>query len=218
MGSYEVYPQKKAEECTRELDLDVPPYALYAYHINAGRQLSLGPADEKQETCLSAKFEYKNIEIGMDCLYEMEIFGSEPELTEIGDEAKLLFQDRFEEDLPISSGEWEFGLQVPGLVRDSKWEYTKSDADLLDKRTFTAKVESEERGEIDNKIAGRNDLEIRCFLTTEKASRTGHYLAIIGVVPDSETVDTDGFLTDPVEFNPEENRDNIRSLKKVLSA
>lgn len=209
--------REKAEECSEEVNLDTPPYALYAYHLNAGRRLSLEPATEKQGACVDTKVEYKNIEFGRECLMEIEILGSEPELTEVGDKAKSLFQDRLEEDLPISSGEWEFGLQVPGFVRDSEWEYTKSDADLLDKRTFTAEIESEEREEIDNQIAGRNNLEIRCFLTTETASRTGHYLAVIGIVPDSDSVDTDGILTDPVEFNPEEYRDNIRTLKKAIS-
>lgn len=206
----------KAQECSENLGLDVPPYGLYVYHLNAGRRLGVDPAIEKEGACVSLGGDYKIASVRTDCITKIETLATEPDPTEVGEKAKSLFQDRIEEELPISSGEWEFGLKKPGWIGND-WDYTKSGATVLDKRTYTASVDSETREEIDNQFIG-NDLEVRGLLTTEKASRTGHYLATIGVVPDSNSIDTEGWFSDLVEFNPESYRDRIRTLKKAVTA
>ncbi|WP_306059953.1 hypothetical protein [Natronococcus wangiae] len=216
MDSYKVVHKEKAQDCRENLGLDIPPYGLYVYHLNAGRALNLGPALEKEDACVGLKGDYKIGSVGVDCVTRIESLGSEPEPTEVADKVQSLFRDQIEEDLPISSGEWEFGLETPGWFGND-WEYTKSNASLLDKRTFTASIKCEKREEIYNKSFGRNDLDLHAFLTTEKSPSVGHYLASIGLVPDSTSIDTDGFLTDPVEFSPEQYRDNIRTLKKAVS-
>lgn len=210
--------KEKAKECSEKLGLDAPPYSVYIYHLNAGRELDLDSAIEKEGTCIDLGFQYKVGSVNAECVTSIDSFGSEPAPTEVAEKGMSLFQDQLEEDLPISSGEWEFGLKTPGLITESEWEYTKSDAKLLDKKTFTAVIDSEEREEIDDSLVGANDLDVRGLLTTEHASQTGHYVAVIGVVPDSDSVDTEGLFTDPVEFSPEKYRDNIRTLKKSVSA
>lgn len=209
--------EKKSEECREKLGLDIPPFALYVFHLNAGRDLELEPAIEKGDECWNVRMDYGIISVGDECVSKPEWIRSEPDLTEVGEESKTLFQDQFEEDLPISESDWEFGLHKEGLW-DTEWEYTKSGTTLLDKRTFTATVDSKERKEIHDPIHGGNDLDIRCFLTTEEPSGIGNYAAVVGVVPDDDSVDTGITRSDPVEFKPENHRDNMRTLMKAVSA
>lgn len=209
---------EKADDCSEELGLNVPPYGIYVFHLDAGRDLGIEKATEKEGTCVSAGFEYKIGWLRTDCLTRIDSIGTEPEITEVGAKGKTLFQDQFEEDLPISSGEWEFGLKDSGLIRDPGWEYTQSDSTVYDKRTFTAVIDSKDVEEMHDPVSGRNDLDVRCFFTTEKSSETGNYLVIVGVVPDDDEVYTGFSRRNAVDFKPGAYRNNIRTLMKAVSA
>lgn len=206
------------EVSAKRLDFDVPPYALYVYHLNAGRRLDLEPATEIEEKCVGVSAIGEVASVNVDCVTTTKLFSSEPDPTEVGSKGEKLFQDQIEGDLPISSSKWEFGLKKSGFFRDSDWDYTESGTTPLDERTYTGVVKDDEREQIDNAVAGFNDLEVRGFLTTEQASGNGHYLVLVGVVPDSDSVDMDGVFTDPVKFDPASSRKKIRKLMKAASA
>lgn len=88
------------ENCAERLAFDVPPYALYVFHLNAGRNLDIEPATEIEEKCVGISAIGEVASVNVECVTTTKLFSSEPDPTEVGSKGKALFQDQIEGDLP----------------------------------------------------------------------------------------------------------------------